>query len=654
MEKQISDKLFTLSLIILVLFVSGLTGCRILGGNPNESLGEGITPGSISEIAPVSLARSVSFRIILPERPAAGENYSGSVMPAIRAFSLASVTVTFQLVLVNPGVATAPTTTLSKTVPVDASGTAVATFSAVPALSCIGNVSITNGQIGSYTDFHGAQDLLGNADNVISLSPIGSKLPDDVLAQTLKRILSSKPELFQKITGIVKWAAKNLATVDYNSASVYDSAEKICLDSASVWPVVSSFKPMRAMSIGGNFGGNATAFKNVPDTFVQALASDNLNWVGIKLSIFYDNITDPVVKIRYRPASDTDFTNLYSINDSDLINMVNKFKMKGINVYLSLVFTQTSSNQAGKANTASYCPDPHLIGDPEVPAHSTGSWWGADSIVPELWWWSPSHASHTVNVATFWSSYTQVAVKYAKLCQQLGVGMFGIGEETDRLFRTRTSGRFPSNFRTELSQMVAAIRAEYSGLLTYGQQSLLYDRPLVNGFDTGASSELFKDLGLDVVGISVAYALSNQAVTRVYSITEMETAWASVFNKYLLPLQNNNPGIPIIFSDCGCANTVNAPFFPCDQSGQTYVFSDLNGNGVDDGMEQQAIYFQGLLNTNRTFNYLLRGTICAWSMIDTDPTIANYYLTHRDIQIRGKPAELVISNAYLDLKTISP
>lgn len=411
---------------------------------------------------------------------------------------------------------------------------------------------------------------------------------------------------------------------------------------------------MRAMSIGGNWGGNVDGFKNIPDAFIQSLLADNVNWVGIKLPIISDSISDPTVKIKYRPTNEVNYSNFYSFDDIDLINAVTKLKQNGIKVYLSLVIMQPSSDQSTTCNTAQYGVDSHLFGDTEVPNIKNSSAWGYECINPLFWWWSPSHPNHAANVAQFWASYTQAAVKYAKMSQQLGVDMFAIGEETERLFRTRSSGRFLNHYKIELMQMVAAVRAEYKGLLTYSQSSFVYlPHPEWWGYETGASSSLFKDLMLDVVGISGYYSLVGSPVNRVYSVSELMSGWTYVFNNYLLPLQADNPGIPVIFTDTGSVDTVDAPHMSLSQSSAPYVFSDLNNNGIDDGREQQANMFQAFLNVNKSFNYLLRGTVFAWSLIDTDPSTAEWYQTHRDIQIHGKPAELVIRNVYADWKNVT-
>lgn len=440
----------------------------------------------------------------------------------------------------------------------------------------------------------------------------------------------------------------------------YGASEQDMLTSpgklAALNPVM-TFPVMRGASMEGNWGGNIDDIKNVPDSYIQRLRDDNVEWVGIKLSIFNETIADPVVKVRYRPANDRDYSKMYSFDDNDVVNAVTKLRQQGFKVYLSLILMQpqagdtSTSPSSGRCNTSQYAVDSHLMGDPEVPAYYNSWFFGSACINPAYWWWNPSHQSHAANVATFWATYTQVAVKYAKLAQQLGVGMFAIGEETDRLFRTRSSTRFPNHFRNELSQMVGAVRAEYTGLLTYGQNASVYfDHPEWWGYDTAASSSLFQDLRLDVVGLSAYFTLVDPPITRVYSVPQLETAWTSVFQRYLVPIRANNPNTPIVFTDTGASDSVNAPSNPLSDGGTAYVFSDANNNGTDDGMEQQANMFQALFNVNRAFNYLVRGTTFWGFVIDTNPSIAAANNNTRNTELHGRPAEQVIRNAYGALK----
>jgi hypothetical protein len=111
---------------------------------------------------------------------------------------------------VNVGNTNQPTTTLTKTASVDGSGKATIQFAGIPALTCIGNLTINGGRVGSYTAFHGAFDLAPGVENIVPISPKGSKDVIDIVANTMEEIIAS-PSLFAKampglagvVTGIV-------------------------------------------------------------------------------------------------------------------------------------------------------------------------------------------------------------------------------------------------------------------------------------------------------------------------------------------------------------------------------------------------------------------------------------------------------------------
>ncbi|MBF0502256.1 MAG: hypothetical protein HQM09_19100 [Candidatus Riflebacteria bacterium] len=195
---------------------SGESGDNLAGPVPNNVAAPGFPQ--------IGTARSVRFKIALPGQDTA---QTASLTPSIREADFASVSVTFKLILVNVGNASQSTTTLSKTVPADASGTATASFSAVPALTCLGDVHINGGKIGTYTDFHGAADLIAGIDNTIKISPKGSKSLDDVTATVIEILILSPAVLSKIAVSLAQKVASSVATLDLNSSTVIASAVAI-------------------------------------------------------------------------------------------------------------------------------------------------------------------------------------------------------------------------------------------------------------------------------------------------------------------------------------------------------------------------------------------------------------------------------------------
>lgn len=217
---------FRLLLGFLVAACAVLTGCMLLDSNPSgpEPMLVSGTPTLQSE---VGLARSVSVRIVLPsEAPPVGNVPSEPLANVIGGILAESATgtpeVTIKLTLVNVGSTGSPTTTLIKSVFADASGTAVATFTGVPARPCLGEVRIVGGRIATYTEFHGAADLLADVDNTIVLSPKGSKSQEDIAAETLLRI-SANADLFAKaVPRLVTRIVTCMASRDLSGSAVID------------------------------------------------------------------------------------------------------------------------------------------------------------------------------------------------------------------------------------------------------------------------------------------------------------------------------------------------------------------------------------------------------------------------------------------------
>lgn len=210
--------------ILLGIGICLQTGCWFQhDGNPVSPVSDSSTLVSTT----VGNTASVQFKIVLPgsQVPSAvirlGE---GSVLPAIFADASATPIVTCKLILVNVGNASQPTTTLSKTVPVDASGTASFSFNGVPALTCIGDLHIEGGKIATWSDFHGVSDLVASGASLLEVSPVGQEQLPDVLASVFLRILGNEA-LFLKVTdGFGQWMTLALMGLPANTANLSDVA----------------------------------------------------------------------------------------------------------------------------------------------------------------------------------------------------------------------------------------------------------------------------------------------------------------------------------------------------------------------------------------------------------------------------------------------
>ncbi|MDD3146874.1 MAG: SUMF1/EgtB/PvdO family nonheme iron enzyme [Candidatus Riflebacteria bacterium] len=212
-----------LSVMLLLPLVLGILGCWNGGGSENPV-------GPVSPVATgfdnsaAGVAQSVSFRIILPDQASNSAIPAASLLSSIRASSVASPSVTFKLVLVNVGATTNRTSTLVKTVPVSASGTAECSFTGVPALTCVSDIHIEGGSIGSYTDFQGALDLSSGTANLIELAPKNTRVVQEVSAEVINRLVASDTAFLKLLPRLSEKVRTVLNGLDFTSDAVYENA----------------------------------------------------------------------------------------------------------------------------------------------------------------------------------------------------------------------------------------------------------------------------------------------------------------------------------------------------------------------------------------------------------------------------------------------
>ena len=320
--------------------------------------------------------------------------------------------------------------------------------------------------------------------------------------------------------------------------------------------------------------------------------------------------------------------------DATLRQLLREFRSHGINVYLTLAF------EGHEAETAARPVYRYFLGDPGHPG--MGVPYDSD-IKPEDWPWRPDHPDHRRFVAEFWETYTQQAVHFARIAEEEGVRLYSLGTETERLFRTRAGGElWPNHFRTELQAMVRRVRAVYSGLVTYDMHHSAFTD--ADYFGPG-STHLWEDLDLDIMGISAYFPLIVYRPTTVLSVAELQASYERIFQDYLLPLVARNPDRPLLFLEYGAAGEIVAPQTSLAPI-RMFVFTDANGNGLDDGRETQANMFQALLNTMAQHPGVLNGVFFWDNWIGSNAMWAEYSATYRGYGLYDKPAAEVVRAAY--------
>jgi hypothetical protein len=377
------------------------------------------------------------------------------------------------------------------------------------------------------------------------------------------------------------------------------------------------------------------------DDYFQFLKAEHAEWLGISVAIFSDSLADPTVKVKYRPAGDASETT-YTYDDADLRNFIARAKQFGFRIYLTLAFQNpvavSVSQSDPTCNTAQYRVDRGFFGQTTVQTGDPNQ----RCINRSYWWWSPSHPDHKRNVAQFWDSYRSLAVKYATLSKQLGVDMYSLGTETDNLFRSRPAmAPYTNDFKPQLTQMVAAVRAVYPGLLTYDQHWLAVSQPQLFGGGAG-SAHLFADLGLDVVGISAYFPLVDSPPAGVLSVARFETSWESIFKRYLIPLRAANPKRDIVFTEFGYTDDVGAPAHA--SSNLRAVEPPRDASASTDGMRQQQNILQAFFNVNARHDDLVRGAFLWGNQVFSGNV--QWQCDHISFTLYCRPSAKTISDIY--------
>ena len=412
--------------------------------------------------------------------------------------------------------------------------------------------------------------------------------------------------------------------------------------------------PMRAIAISGNWGTNRRVVEAwedagstgplIPLEYFDWLHGLHANWILVSVALHYEDSMDSTVS--RETGRDRQIP---TWQEHSLRHLIREFRDHGFDVYLTLAFEAFEAERSERPLERWHLGDPAPPGTGGAPPHEP-------PIAPENWPWRPDHPDHRRFVAEFWQTYADQAVHFAGIAEDEGVGLYSLGTETNRLFRSRPdpversrpgSGYMHNDFGDELRSMVDRVRAMYSGRLTYDMHpnGLIHHHHL--GVGSGAG-HLWEDLDLDIVGISGWPPLTESEPTEVMSVRELEAAYEEVFRTYLVPLAGRNPGRALVFTEYHAMDLVEAPgdTAPAARLGDEKVFIDDNRNGLDDGEETQANIFEAYFNTSERYPGVMNGAFCWDNWIATDALWQEWWAGRRNFSIRGKLAEGVVRDAY--------
>ena len=190
------------------------------------------------------------------------------------------------------------------------------------------------------------------------------------------------------------------------------------------------------------------------------------------------------------------------------------------------------------------------------------------------------------------------------------------------------------------------LKATCGGSDVFPTSFLPYSALTVAEYFGPGSDHLWEDLDLDIIGLSTYFPLVVEPPTTVLSVAALEAGYARVFEEYLVPLVDRNPGRPLLFLEEGATGSITAPYHPAPVPARPFVFTDANGNGVDDGRETQANMFQALFNTMARYPRVLNGVFFWENWMGTDAMWARWVATFRGYSLRDKPAEAVVQRVY--------
>jgi hypothetical protein len=183
--------------------------------------------------------------------------------------------ISFQLKLANFANPSTPFSIIKKQFPVQ-NGVATITFESLPATTVVGTLQITNGNIDGYANFHGAADL-NQETNIVELAPVGSLMPQDVVANSVSEIVSSTTLLLDAPRSLATELTSIVSSLPLDSKDVYDEVINNFTNRAGI-PLVELTAP-----------GNNSTF-DVDDTISIVASATDLDG-NISSVEFYKNST---------------------------------------------------------------------------------------------------------------------------------------------------------------------------------------------------------------------------------------------------------------------------------------------------------------------------------------------------------------------------
>ena len=135
------------------------------------------------------------------------------------------------------------------------------------------------------------------------------------------------------------------------------------------------------------------------------------------------------------------------------------------------------------------------------------------------------------------------------------------------------------------------------------------------------------------------------------SVSTLQQQYEQLFRNVILPVAERHPDRPIVFTEYSVIDTTWGPSDPArglgpDDPEYWFVFSDKDGNGLDDGRETQANMIRALFNTLDAHPDTVYGAFFWDNWIAGDEQWQEWAARIRNFDIRDKPSEEVVRSAY--------
>ena len=240
------------------------------------------------------------------------------------------------------------------------------------------------------------------------------------------------------------------------------------------------------------------------------------------------------------------------------------------------------------------------------------------------------------NWDSWFESYHEFIIHYAKLAEETGVEMLVIGTELD----TATipgNPEGPTDVTNRWRGIISDVRQHYSGLLTYSVSC--------HGDCGGPDGIEFWD-SLDYIGVEPYFGLTDKNDP---TIEEMKLSFDSKFEEYFKPLYERY-GKPIILTETNCYSFDGVNRDPIAGNIQQISSQASSVNDLPLDHQEQADYYEALFQSLENKDWIQGVYWWAWYLDSSLESSDGWQLTDRFDPFVRKIAGQVLKKWYLNIE----